>query len=62
MEGDFSLVGSLFLMTFVLALVYGIWTYFRTKRAQRNHEHSASALVNQEAGDAGVRRGQPGSR
>jgi CHASE3 domain sensor protein len=45
MEGDFSLVGALFAVTFALVIAYALYTYFRTKKAQHNHEESAEARV-----------------
>jgi CHASE3 domain sensor protein len=45
MEGRFSLVGALFAVTFALVIAYGLYTYFRTRKAQENHEQSASARV-----------------
>ena len=36
-----NLVVYLILATFALVLVFGVYQWFRTRRATRNHEHSA---------------------
>ena len=43
-----SVVPYLFLVTVVLVLGFVIWQYFRTKRAERTGERSATAAAHHE--------------
>ena len=43
-----SIIPYLFSVTLILALGFGIYQYFRTRRAQQTHERSASAKANHE--------------
>ena len=49
MESNSSIVPYLFSVTFLIALVVGVWQYFSVKRSKRQHEHSADARVHGDA-------------
>lgn len=38
-----DIVLPLFLVTFAFALAFGIWQYFKARKARREHHRSASA-------------------
>ncbi len=38
-----DIVPTLFIVTFVIALVFGIWQYRKARKARREHHRSASA-------------------
>jgi len=45
MNADNSIVPYLFLATFVLAIVLGIWQFRRARKAKQEHHRSADARV-----------------
>ena len=65
MESNSSIVPYLFSVTFLIALVVGVWQYFSVKRSQREHEHSADARVHGDApgpvGGSGTANPQTGA-
>ena len=48
-----SIIPYLFMLTFLIALVIGVWQYKRARKARLEHHRSASAEANHEpvAGD-----------
>jgi hypothetical protein len=42
-----SLIPTLFGFTLLAVIVYGVWQLWRTREAQRTHEHSAMASTAQ---------------
>lgn len=45
MTADNSIVPYLFLITFVLAIVFGLWQYNRSRKAKQEHHKSVDAKV-----------------
>lgn len=52
MDSYDGIIPYLFAITFVLALVFGIWQYRKVRKAQREHHRSASAVANHEPPNA----------
>ena len=48
MAASDSIIPYLFLVTFALAIAFGVWQYFRARKARREHHRSASAVANHE--------------
>lgn len=38
-----DIIPALFMVTFAIALVFGVWQYLKAKKARREHHRSASA-------------------
>jgi uncharacterized protein HemX len=45
---DSTITPYLFLVTFILALAFGVWQYRRARKARQEHHRSASAKENNE--------------
>lgn len=43
-----TVIPYLFLITFVFALAFGVWQYWRARKARAEHHQSASARANHE--------------
>lgn len=50
-----SIIPYLFGVTLLMALCFGIYQFFRTKKAQQTHERSAAAVANHEPRTAQAR-------
>jgi ABC-type nickel/cobalt efflux system permease component RcnA len=44
-----TIVPYLFMATFMLALAFGLWQYFKVRKGRREHHHSAQAEALHEA-------------
>jgi hypothetical protein len=52
MESTNGLVPALFIVTFLIAIIFGVIQYRKTRKAQREHQGSALAEHNDRASNA----------
>lgn len=49
MGSNDDIIPYLFLVTFILAIAFGVWQYRRARKAKENHHTSADAKVHGDA-------------